>query len=127
MRYFKLISMSTILTALAFFGAALPTGAVDTGSVTKYSDCMQDIAGFNLNCTANDISIAGVYDINGDGLVDERDITIHDDGCSYPGDSVEFTATFIVELNAKARHDIGIYFATDGDLPAPVNRPAMVP
>jgi uncharacterized repeat protein (TIGR01451 family) len=72
--------------------------------------CMQERAGFALNCTANDVSVAGVakksdgsYDIN---------IT---DPCSRVNDSVTFTATFDVVLTAQARHDIGIYFATDGD------------
>lgn len=72
--------------------------------------CMQERAGFALNCTANDVSVAGVakktdgsYDIN---------IT---DPCARAGDTVTFTAKFDVVLTAQARHDIGIYFATDGD------------
>lgn len=73
--------------------------------------CMQDIAGFNLQCSANDIRIAGVSK-NPDGT---DQIEIHDDGCAYPGDKVTFTATFDVESSAKERHDIGIYFVTDGD------------
>jgi hypothetical protein len=37
------------------------------------------------------------------------------DPCDYPNDDVTFTAEFEVDLTAKERHDIGIYFATDGD------------
>jgi len=70
---------------------------------------MQEAAGFNLNCTANDVSVAGVArDTQGDRIW----IT---DPCQGPGDSVTFVAEFAVELNAQDRHDIGIYFNTDGD------------
>lgn len=75
------------------------------------SACMQDIANFDLNCTANDIQISGVAK-NPDG---SDQLVIHDDGCAYPGDTVTFTATFDVLVTARERHDIGIYFVTDGD------------
>ena len=65
--------------------------------------CMQDEAGFNLNCTANDVQLS-----------EATDIVILDDGCAFPGDTVDFTATFTVVLTAQARHDIGIWFAEDG-------------
>jgi uncharacterized repeat protein (TIGR01451 family) len=65
--------------------------------------CMQDLAGFGLGCTANDIQIAGI-----------TNVVITDDGCAFPGDSVTFDATLQVSLTAQARHDIGIYLATDG-------------
>ena len=78
--------------------------------MTESNGCMQDIAGFGLNCTANDVQLAGVaYDDSGDPMLE---IT---DPCEYPGDTTTFTATFEVVLTAKERHDIGIYFATDGD------------
>ncbi|MBD3649103.1 MAG: hypothetical protein HUJ31_17010, partial [Pseudomonadales bacterium] len=72
---------------------------------------MQDIAGFNLQCTANDIQISGVAE-NPDGT---PQLEILDDGCAFPGDVVTFTATFDVVTTAKERHDVGIYFVTDGD------------
>ncbi|WP_163835361.1 DUF7507 domain-containing protein [Spartinivicinus ruber] len=72
---------------------------------------MQETAGFELQCSANDIRIAGVA-LNSD---DTPKIEIHDDGCAYQGDTVNFTATFEVETTAKERHDVGIYFVTDGD------------
>ncbi len=78
---------------------------------TINAGCMQDLAGFALNCTANDVAIAGVA-TNPDGT---HQLIIHDDGCAYQGDTVNFTATFDLEVTAKERHDIGIYFATDGD------------
>jgi hypothetical protein len=65
---------------------------------------MQDIAGFNLQCTANDVQIASA-----------TDIVVLDDGCAFPGDTVDFEAVFEVVVTAKERFDIGLYFATDGD------------
>jgi len=75
--------------------------------VMYHVGCMQDVAGFDLNCTANDVQLAAA-----------TDIVILDDGCAYPGDDVTFRADFEVVLTAKARHDIGIWFVTDGDAAA---------
>jgi len=72
---------------------------------------MEEVAQFGLNCTANDVQLAGVA-TKPDG---SPDLVILDDGCAYPGDSVTFEATFEVLLTAQERHDIGIYFAIDGD------------
>ena len=65
--------------------------------------CMEDVAGFGLNCTANDIQIATVFNL-----------TVLDDGCAFPGDTVELEFSVELLLTAQARHDVGIYFATDG-------------
>ncbi|OZG72945.1 hypothetical protein BTA51_13370 [Hahella sp. CCB-MM4] len=72
---------------------------------------MEETAGFSVQCSANDIQIAGVA-TNPDGT---PQLEILDDGCAYQGDTVEFTATFELVSSAKERHDIGIYFVTDGD------------
>lgn len=90
---------------------ALFAGASVALAQTVTNGCMQDIAGFSLNCTANDVKIAGVADVDG---VPGPDIVILDDGCKFPGDTVDFTATFELQTTTE-RHDIGIYFATDGD------------
>ena len=79
---------------------------------TVQNGCMQNVAGFGLNCNSNDVRIAGVA-TNPDG---SPMLTIEDDGCAFYGDNVTFTATFLVNLGAQARYDIGIYFATDGDV-----------
>ncbi len=75
------------------------SGNVDsvTGAV-----CMQDVydgfgQGGSLNCTANDVSLATA-----------TNITILDDGCAFPGDTVDFTADFEVVVTAGSRHDVGI-------------------
>lgn len=37
------------------------------------------------------------------------------DRCAFPGDTTSFAATFIVELSAQARYDIGLYFEIEPD------------
>ena len=56
------------------------------GEITV-NGCMQDIANFDLNCTANDVSVSGVADVTGDGLVNEADITFAPT-CDYPAVNV---------------------------------------
>lgn len=68
--------------------------------------CMEDAAGFSLNCTANDIQLSEVL---------PGDLNIIK-GCDFPGDTTTFEARFTTVLTAQARHDLGIYFAIDGDL-----------
>ncbi len=102
----KLFGVTCLIAVSFLFSNQINAGdTIETG-------CMQDQAGFALNCSANDVAIAGVA-TNSDG---SYQLTIHDDGCAYQGDTVTFTATFDLEVNAKERHDIGIYFATDGDI-----------
>ena len=111
----RIVSFSSALPELvgsAFLALGLavlnPSSAT---AATINNGCMRDVAGFNLGCTSNDVSVAGVA-TNPDGT---PRLTILDDGCKFPGDTVDFTATFDVLLTAQARYDIGIYFATDGD------------
>ncbi len=87
-------------------GMTQVTGSDGSGNadVIYNVGCMEESAGFGLNCTANDISIAIA-----------TNIAILDDGCAYPGDTVTFKADFEVLLTAQARYDIGLWFAQDGD------------
>jgi hypothetical protein len=91
---------------VALFTGAQIALADDQGNADVLADvgCMQDVAGFGLNCTANDVRVASA-----------TNILILDDGCAFPGDDVSFTADFEVVLGAQARHDIGVWFAQDGD------------
>jgi hypothetical protein len=91
------------LTGLILLAMAL-LAPVSPAQMTDLNGCMQDIAQFGLNCTANDVQVARATNIE-----------IIDDGCAYPGDTVTFRATFEVLLTAQGRHDIGLYFAVDGD------------
>ena len=138
-----------LLPVLFLVIAATPATAANPGEGEITSNgCMQDIAGFDLNCTANDVSVSGVADVTGDGIVDEDDITFaptcdypavnagadcstdadicrdNDDNpapqlcgdrCAYPGDTTRFSATFVFELSAQERFDVGAYFETSFD------------
>ncbi|NOU50207.1 hypothetical protein HG263_06580 [Pseudoalteromonas sp. JBTF-M23] len=103
----KLRGLAVGLITLA--STSLSLGAYATG--TEFAGCMEETAGFAVQCTANDVRIAGVAS-NPDGT---PKLQILDDGCAYQGDTVEFTATFDIETTSKERHDVGIYFVTDGD------------
>ena len=64
--------------------------------------CVADLG--PSGCTSNDTGIASV-----------SNITILDDGCQSPTDTVTFSATYTLQSTAAERYDIGLYFATDGD------------
>ncbi len=101
----RVLSIMLILLAFTLLTTVKSAYSLDPNEGMQVNNgCMQDVAGFNLNCTAEDVRI-----------VDILNFTVNDDGCAYPGDTVDFTATYVVELTATARHDIGLYFATDGD------------
>ena len=67
--------------------------------------CMAENSGFGLNCTANDIQIAGIVN-------DSVEIT---DPCDFPGDTalINFEAEVVMTAN-EDRHDIGVYISRDG-------------
>jgi hypothetical protein len=71
---------------------------------TANTVCMEQAYGSSLGCTANDIEI-----------VSATNIVIIDDGCKFPGDTVQFSADFAVQSSAQTRYDIGLWFAVDGD------------
>ena len=87
-------SMGSVAFAAAVLGG-LPVAA-------QSPNCMDDRFPGNLGCTANDVRIAKVTNINVQS-------------CTL-GTSFSFTADFFVELTAQTRYDVGLYFATDGDL-----------
>ena len=101
-----------ILSICTIILGSQPTLADGSGNVETLTGqgCVQDEAGINLNCTANDIVVASATNIT---------ILDADGGCTFPGDTVTFTADFQVELSGggmnQSRHDIGIWFAEDGD------------
>ncbi|MDH3457651.1 MAG: hypothetical protein OER90_12505, partial [Gemmatimonadota bacterium] len=63
---------------------------------------MDDLFPGSLNCTANDVGIAQVFNVN-----------ILDDGCAFPGDLVTLSFSGEVETTANERYDVGFYFAKD--------------
>ena len=87
-----------MVLALAFIGGVRPASAT-----TVTGGCIDDLYPGNLNCTASDVQISRA-----------RDLVITDP-CEYPGDTVTFSATFDVVLNATTRYDVGLFFSTDAD------------
>jgi hypothetical protein len=61
----------------------------------------------NLTCTANDVKVASASNIKS---IDGQPLS----QC-VRGQVFSFLADFTVQLNAQARYDVGLYFATDGD------------
>jgi len=89
--------------------ASTPTPTISStpsGVQTAIGSCVEDAYGSNLNCTANDVSIANV-----------TGITVTDD-CDFPGDTATFTATWNVQSTATERYNIGLYFASQGQTSA---------
>lgn len=78
----------------------------------------EDDITFELVCDAGALN-AGADCSNTPSICLDRagkpDAGLCGDRCAFPGDTTSFSATFIVELSATERHDIGLYFATDDD------------
>jgi len=99
------VTAFVLITNLCFNIPPVLAGGAGVADVTATPvPCMQETAGFGLTCTANDVQLASA-----------KNIVILDDGCAFPGDDVTFTANFEVVLTAKERHDVGIWFSSDGD------------
>lgn len=88
------IALSGLLLAVAPAAALIQGGG-----------CVNDVSGLNNNCTANDLTFVAV------GL------GVQDDGCVSTSDTVSiFLRAQIANTTAQTRYDIGMYFATDGDV-----------
>ncbi len=100
--------MKSLVTMLVLVAcSAEPVAVTQTEQGLSGGTCMQDFAGRSLTCTANDVRIASASNIRGtDGQPLARCIS---------GTTFSFIADFTVALNATARFDVGLYFATDGD------------
>lgn len=94
--------LSNALTAA--LAGILITAAPATGLI-QGGGCVNDVSGLNNNCTANDLTFVAV------GL------GVQDDGCVSTSDTVSiFLRAQIANTTAQTRYDIGMYFATDGDV-----------
>ncbi|HZR82167.1 MAG TPA: hypothetical protein VFD92_13815, partial [Candidatus Binatia bacterium] len=80
---------------------AIAAGSAHAAAVL--TGCAEDLAGIGLTCSANDVLLANV-----------GNVTVLDDGCAGPGDTVTFSATASVVLTTQQRYDVGIYIAADG-------------
>ncbi len=106
-----------------------PSGATPTptpsssGPIAVQSlACMADqpTAPNGLTCTANDIDIASVDNIQ---IVESSDDGVNFSPttateCEYPGQYIKFTASWHVLSNATSRYNVGLWFANSGQTSA---------
>ena len=84
-----------------------PDGVVDECDITFAPVCDAGASNAGAACGA-DPNLCLDADMNpAPGLCGDR--------CAFPGDTTSFAATFIFELSAQERYDVGAYFAVDGD------------
>jgi uncharacterized repeat protein (TIGR01451 family) len=91
-----------------------PFGPVSIQSTQCMGD--QPTAPSGLNCTANDIQVAFVDNIhivaNGP---DANNLTpTSNQECEYPGQYIQFTASWHVQSTATSRYNVGLWFANSG-------------
>jgi hypothetical protein len=91
------LTFLTIVAALLFLMRASPAAA---------GNCVQDVFGKKLQCTANDVSLSGVVP----GSV--RDTTGKAMPTCFAGTTFSFIADFQVVTTATARENIGFYLGT---------------
>ncbi|UCC14662.1 MAG: hypothetical protein JSW21_01505 [Gammaproteobacteria bacterium] len=91
---------------------ATPDGIVDENDIQFAEFCDAGAVNAGASCSNNPGICFAETDGSGNPIPAPE---LCGDRCAYPGDTTRFRATFIVELSAQARHDIGLYFATDGD------------
>lgn len=96
------LGAATLIAIGALLGAQPASADTVSGNY-----CVQDNFGSKLNCTANDVNIAGVKEVNGVPVISPTTCT--------EGTTFDLTATFLLATTATQRYDIGITFATDGD------------
>lgn len=108
--HLRIGALPILLGVLAMGGLLLAAQAAS--AAIGGGNCMADryfnATGGHLTCTANDVRIAKAGNIRG---IDGNPLS----SC-VSGQTFSFIADFTVETTATARYDIGLYFATDGDL-----------
>ncbi|MBI5127730.1 hypothetical protein HZA76_04725 [Candidatus Roizmanbacteria bacterium] len=73
-----------------------------------------------INCTANDIQLASVDNIQ---IIEKSDDGVtfspaSGNQCDYPGQYIKFTASWHVESTAQSRYNVGLWFANQGQASA---------
>jgi uncharacterized repeat protein (TIGR01451 family) len=82
-------------------------GIINEDDITFAPVCDAGATNAGTNCSADPNICIGSDGKSAPDLCGDR--------CAYPGDTTTFAATFIVELSAQERFDIGLYFGVDGD------------
>jgi hypothetical protein len=81
------------------------------GQVLSNQVCMQQAAGFGLQCTANDVSLALTSGLQ---VVDKDPNTTGVQGCLFPGDTATISFVGQFQVTDKERYDVGVWIAQDG-------------
>ncbi len=76
--------------------------AVSFSTGTEAAPCLQDAFGAPVECTASDVSIVTVSDMQ------------VGDFCEFEGDVLSFDATFEIAAQSQKRYDVGLYVGVDG-------------
>ncbi len=89
------------------------TDSVSTTTTVSGVSCMAEQPNqTHLTCTAQDTPLTHVSAITINTSSDGHK------GCRYPGDKVDFTATWELQANANERYNLGLWFATEGQASA---------
>ncbi|MFH0864170.1 MAG: SdrD B-like domain-containing protein [Candidatus Gottesmanbacteria bacterium] len=108
------IKRHTEIIASTTFTDSVPFGPTSSQNIACMGD--QPTAPSGLNCTANDIQIASVDNIH---IVASGPDPAHltptaSTECDYPGQYIQFTASWHVESTATSRYNVGLWFANQG-------------
>ena len=82
----------------------IPSNYINTNNVCVNTRYQQSNNNSNIGCTANDVRIVNLSNIN-----------IIGNDCTNPGDTVTFNARVVLDSNAGTRYDIGVWISEDGD------------
>jgi hypothetical protein len=96
----RLMAVTTLAASMTIL--ALITGAVPASA----NNCLKDAYGKNLQCTANDVSIASASNVR---KLDGTPLTTCPSGGTF-----SFIADFHIVTTATRRENIGMYFQTAG-------------
>jgi hypothetical protein len=104
------ITALAMLMALVASATPVSAGRAAPAATATPSNCLKDLYGKNVQCTANDVSVA--YADNPRDL-DGNSLTGAGKGCQA-GQPFSFIADFHIVTTSTARENIGLYFQTAG-------------
>ncbi|QYK14487.1 hypothetical protein K0I63_08415 [Shewanella rhizosphaerae] len=91
-----------LISGASLYGATITTANASFFPQKKDQACMAEQAGFNLNCTANDVRVSKVDNIrNIDGSGDKVECNL--------GEEVTFIADVTITTTANERYDYSVY------------------
>jgi hypothetical protein len=102
------LGLGSVLAVVALVALIIGNRPASADTVGPGNYCVQDNLRVNkLNCTAEDVKLAGVKRVNGVPLISPTECT--------SGEYFDLTVTLLVSTTATSRYDIGVTFDTNGD------------